>query len=79
MSNVTLTTKREVITVGQKLDQIQSALETHVESSHGSAHLGLQVTQPATLYKDSAGQTWGDRVGVIEIGGVKYYFPAKII
>lgn len=79
MSNATLITRRETTTtIGQKLDQLQSSLETHVASTHGEVHLGLQVTQPVALYKDSVGQTWGDRVGVIEIDGVKYYFPAKI-
>jgi hypothetical protein len=81
-----LITKSELLREAQKVEQVLSTIESHVERDHSRVHMGFSIIQPATteLYRDSAGQTWpGDtasgRIGVIEVGGVKYYFPAKTI
>lgn len=81
-----LVTKSEVLRESQRVEQVLSTIETHVERDHSRVHMGFSIIQPATteLYKDSAGQTWPGntgtgRIGVIEVGGVKYYFPAETI
>lgn len=79
MSDVALVTQAEIVVLDEKVNQVLHSLETHVQQTHGQTHIGLAVSTPSPLYKDSAGQTWGNRVCAVMIDGVVYYVPATII
>ena len=78
----TLVTSSETVMADQRLNQAQSDLENHVAKNHGQTHLGHLITNPASPYTDSAGQSWpsaSGRVSAIVVGEVTYYFPSQAI
>jgi hypothetical protein len=78
----TLITTAETATRLGKLDQARVELETHVAQNHGQTHLGHLITNPASPYSDSSGQSWpatNGRVSAIIVNGTTYYFPSQVI
>lgn len=80
--NTRIITSAELATQQERINQIRNLLETHAEQTHGQTHLGHAITNPATPYKDSAGQSWpgsNGRVSVIKVDNVLYYVPSQIV